>query len=192
MSAERNEDMHGDMRGELLEYLYGCHPDPDALERRLGSDPQLAKLLEEVRATKSVLDNAAQGEVGELRLETPAVNTRPARRSFQRVALAAGFLLALLAGAPWAWVVAQDSRVQVLEDQYLRLVVSGPTGVPDGAPAHFRVETWDLDGDATATQVSWSALDEQGQVLDEGQADSRGTLDVDLPANLAGLRRVEI
>ena len=68
-------DQHESMRGELLEYLYGCHPDPDAIERTLASDPKIAALLEEVRTTKSVLDRAARGEVGDLHLAPLAGQT---------------------------------------------------------------------------------------------------------------------
>ena len=74
------------MDQELLEYLYGCHEDPAALEARLAEDPELRARLEAVRATKGLLDEAAHSPV-DLELVPPDAARSP--RSPWRVLAAA-------------------------------------------------------------------------------------------------------
>jgi hypothetical protein len=52
---EPNPMGRDDLRQELLDYLFGCHADPEALEARLARDPSLQRLLEETRPLASLL-----------------------------------------------------------------------------------------------------------------------------------------
>ena len=186
------------LEAELLDYLYGCHEDPDAIERRIREEPAVAALLEEARAAKALLDDAAREETPAVEFAQPrAGGARGARGAlhrgrFGRVRRLAAAALVLLVAAPWAWVASEQVDVADLEDDYLRMVVSGPGGVPDGAPTRVRVETWNLEGEPAAARVSWRARDADGAVLQEGEGRSDGALDIDLPANLAGVRALEV
>jgi hypothetical protein len=180
---------------ELLEYVYGCHADPQVLEARLAADPALRARLAEVRAQASVLDEAARESAPELELAAPAAARAGALRAAlcgTPLRLAASVLFALGLVVPWAWVGVSRLHLRAVQDDFLRLVVSGPSGVPDGAPARFRVETWDVSGDPCVARVAWTALGADGAVLYDGASEARGALDVDLPAGLAGVRRVEV
>jgi len=191
--------MHPDdrqaLRDELLDHLYGCAEDAQELERRSASEPEVAALLEEARATKRLLDEAARDDAAAGAGFVPPVAHERAggrvarRRRLLRPLLAA---VALLALAPWCWTAYLEARRVHVEDGFLRLVVSGPSAVPDGAPARVRVETWDLEGRPRGAELVWRALDERGAILREGRAASSGSLDLDLPADLAGVRTLTV
>jgi len=51
-----------DLRQELLDYLFDCHADPQALEARLARDPSLRRLLEETRPLAALLTEASSGD----------------------------------------------------------------------------------------------------------------------------------
>ena len=184
------------LRGELLDYLYGCAEDAARLERRIASEPEVAALLEEARATKHTLDEAARDDAAAgLGFVPPAGGSRVAggqaspRGRLPRPILGAAALLLL---APWCWTAYLEARRARVEDGFLRLVVSGPSAVPDGAPARVHVETWDQDGEPEPAEVVWRALDERGATLREGRLASSGSLDFDVPADLAGVRSLSV
>lgn len=188
----RSHDGTEDLRDELLDYLYGCHEDPAAVEKRLESDANLASILEEVRATKSLLDGAARDEAPVLDLRPPVSGAPPAPARILRFRVLAAAALLLLVAGPWAWTGIEWLSQRSLENQHVQLVVSGPTKIPAGSPARVRVETWNYSGEANAARVSWRALDEDGGVLEEGVAESSGTLDLDIRADLPGVDAVEV
>lgn len=188
----RSNDSAEDLRDELLDYLYGCHEDPAAIEKRLESDAGLSAMLEEVRATKALLDGAARDEAPALDLRPPTPSAPPSPARILRLrGLAAAALLLLVVG-PWTWTGMEHWRQRLIGNQHVQLVVSGPTGIPAGSPARVRVETWNYSGEANAARVSWRALDENGGVLQEGAADSSGTLDLDIRGDLPGVEAVEV
>ena len=182
---------------ELLEYVHGCHEHPQEIERRLEGDAELRALLDEAKRTAGVLERAARAPAPELVLEPP---TSPPRRgqsttkrpfwSAPRIAIAA--LFALLIAAPAGWWAWQETRLRDARQSGLRLVVSGPSAVPDGAPAKLRVETWDLEGNARAAELGWVAFDSENRKLGEGNFTSDGAFDLDLAAHIQGVRRVEV
>lgn len=169
---------------ELLEYLYGCHEDPADLEARLAKSPELRERLEAMRRTKGLLDTAAAEPV-EVTFQPPKPKRFPYRRT-----LVASLLFAFLTAA--GFVGFQKWRQNELESRYLRLVVTAPTGVPDGAPAQVNIETWDYEGDPSEAQIQWVAKDETGAAVSRGQGTCEGALNVTLPGEVRGIRSVEV
>lgn len=176
---------------ELLEYLYGCHEDPAALEARLAEDSELRTRLEALRGTKGLLDQAARSPLDlELPLTEETQDPAPAR-GFPFRKLAAAALVALLA-VPWSLAGLAHQEVRTLERQVMSLFVSGPSGVPDGAPVPLRIETRDADDELLAATVTWTARDGEGAVLDQGEVESSGALDLSVVADLSGVRAVDV
>lgn len=194
MNASEREHL----RQELLELHFGCHADPSALEARLARDPELRALYAEVARTASLLAEAAHEEAGELRLAPPARASatardgRARRRVWPIVRAAALILFAVVTLGPLAlWGNAVRERERI-EDQTLRLVLSGPPTVPDRAGARYTVETRTLDGDPQPASVAWTVRDERGDELASGSAESDGSVSVDLPRGLVGVRAVDV
>lgn len=175
---------------ELLDYLHGCAEDPAALEAELAQSAELRALLEEMRETQELLQRAARGPANQLDLDVPAPGPTPTRRPWR---LAAAAAVLLFVGVPaLRWGLA-ELRAHDVEASAWRLVASGPTYVPDGAPASVRAQIWDVNGDPLPAAVSWSVYDvESGDELETGEAETDGTLDVTVAAALDRPRRVEL
>ena len=178
---------------ELLEYHYGCHPDPERIEVRLGEDPEAQALLEDARRTAATLSEAAH-EPGlglKLALPTPA----PGRRSSpwgRRLRVAASILVALALLGPmahWGYRAWEQKR---LESEQVRLVVSGPPSYPAGTAGRFRIETWDPGNQPRLATVSWRVLDKGGAVLEERTEPCDGTLELALTPRLEGAACLEV
>ena len=75
-----NHDRQDELRQELLEYYFDCHPDGEALARRLEEDAELAALYEEVKSTAAILETAATAEAPPLHLSPPTDSARPVPR----------------------------------------------------------------------------------------------------------------
>jgi hypothetical protein len=54
------------------------------------------------------------------------------------------------------------------------------------------VETWDQAGNAAPASISWQAFDESGKRLESGTSSCPGSIDLDLPAHLEGVRKVAV
>src|SRR6185369_2965368 len=74
----------------------------------------------------------------------------------------------------------------------LRLVVSGPPGIPDAAGGQFTVETTTLDGEARRAEIAWQALNAKSERVAEGRGDSTGRYQLLLPATLQGVRTLNV
>ena len=119
----RSNDSAEDLRDELLDYLYGCHEDPAAIEKRLESDAGLSAMLEEVRATKALLDGAARDEAPALDLRPPTPSAPPSPARILRLrGLAAAALLLLVVG-PWTWTGMEHWRQRLIENQHVQHLV---------------------------------------------------------------------
>lgn len=177
-------------RLKWLERLFGCEESEteeaeETASARRGDDA----LRREAEGLAELLREAAKDTAPDLRLGSEP--TIPRRRRFRGYVAAAAVLLAV-ALLPAARLVERQAHLAALERGALRLVVSGPQGFPDGAGAAFRVETWDLQGEAKASGVEWRALDAAGEILDQGSATSAGALDVRIPPRLEGVRAFEV
>ncbi len=179
------------MRDELLEYVYGCHVDPARIERALAADPELARLLEEVRRTALVLDEAARDE--RVRFQPRLPGSEPTFRTRGGVALrrAAAVLGVALLG-PWIWYGVNEAILANARADELRLVVSAPRSVSDGAGARVHVETWDGSASTVPAEISWAAFDASGKQLWKGSERCEGARDIDLPPHIEGVRRVSV
>ncbi len=191
-----NERERQDLRQELLELHFGCHPDPDGLRARLENDPGLQSLSAEVEGEAALLSEAAQAPIDELDLTRPTPVQEPRElpkkktgRWFVRLALAAAAVLLLAPVGLWLY---QEARAAVLRSESCQIEISGPRGVPDGAPARYTIRTTDFDHELRAASLSWRVLDEQGDVQAEGQLASTGETVLELPPRLDGPRRLEV
>ena len=54
-----NTNEREQLRQELLELHFGCHPQPDALRARLDEDPEINALYAEVQEMADLLQTAA-------------------------------------------------------------------------------------------------------------------------------------
>lgn len=190
---KNHEQEHDDaLSQELLELAFDVHPEPEALRARLAEDADLRALDEEVRATASLLRSAAQDPDVELDLDTeevPVAVLEPRRSGFGWRAAAAILIapLALLPAAHWGM---QSWQAQRVEDNLLRLVVTGPRAVPDGSIPNVRVETWDADGDAVDAELNWTLFDAEGKSIHTASSSIEGTLDLDIPALMPGAKSI--
>ena len=192
-----NADHDAALRQELLEYLFDCHPDPARIEALLRDDAHARKLLDEEQKVLQTFKQAAKEAAPEVTFtpptdshSTPPKRPRPILRLWSW-RLAAGFALCL-GGIPLAvWGTRSWQRNQ-LQEQSLRLVVSGPPGITDGAAGQFRIETWDLDGNVQPAQVNWTAQNKEGETLATGALECNGAVDLTTPAHLEGIRQLNI
>lgn len=191
-----NDQQRAQLDEECLHYLWECHEDPADFEVRLQSDSALAERLEAMRAQTDLLTEAANSAEPIPQFDPPREETpTPIYRAkffgrFQRIAAALLFFVFILAPCG-VWAVSQW-RVQNVERDSLRLVVSAPRGVPDGTSAKVHVDTWNLAGNSLAAQIDWEAFDADGRSLAQGSTESLGSFDLEVPANLPGLRRIEV
>ncbi len=185
------------LREEVVEYLFGCHEDPQSMKERLKTDPEAQEVLKEAEAWSSVLQDAAVEPVARLHLDSPP----PARKQMvqpiawyrRRGVIAAAVFLALLVSLPFVDWRVQEVQVARLASGGLHLVVSGPRGVPDGGSGRFRVETWRRNGSPGSASIKWTGYDQGGEVVIQGEEpDAQGSFDIDVPPRLAGIRRFEV
>jgi len=179
-------------REKLLDHLFGCSEDPEAIERALAEDAELRELLEEVRGTATLLKSAATEDVPGLSLEPPVRSAPRRQRFWTPFRIAAAILFALALGGTSGWWGLEALSVQSARDDVLRLVVTGTQSIPDGAPAGLRVETWNYDGEPQPALVRWVAYDAEGTELERASRESDGAFDLELAARAEGLRRVEV
>ena len=181
---------------EFIELHFGCHEAPDELKARLKNDAELAALFEEVKQTATLLGRAAKEPVESLALKVPdkttPTNTAPWFGSFRRVALIAASILVLLnvtAFSGWIW---NEKAYDLEEDKVLRLVLSGPPGVPDAATSRFNVETWTHHGTPKAATIRWRVENDEGKEIAQGEKESTGQISIDLSAKLVAARNIEV
>lgn len=188
-----NAEQRNRLEEECLHYLWDCHEAPEEFEARLAFEPELAALLEETRAKADLLTQAASAPAPKLDLRAPT-NAPPFAPRFlgRGTLIAASILFALFVLAPCAIWGMHAKQLSDLQSHSLRLVVSAPRGVPDGTPASVHVDTWDLAGGTLAAQIDWEAFDADGKSLASGTQASTGSFDLSIPANLQGLRRVQV
>ncbi len=188
------------LRQELLEYRFGCHSDPEALEARLANDADLRALLSEVDGMAGLLETAARESAPSLELTPPDSATTTAattettrvrrdvdiearRRRFVRVFVrAAALLIAVGLGTTAAWWGYATSQIELQAQELARLEVTGPSNVATGASARFRLEALDHDREPVATKISWRLESLNGErELASGELDATGACDVEIP-----------
>ncbi len=188
-----------EMRQELLEYHFGVHEDPERIQALLKRDPEARELHEEVLQTADLLSRAAR--VPEVAVELPGLlpdrkpadpPTRSPRVSWGALRIAAAILIAIFGAVPGAVWGFQAWQAHRAEGEVMRLLVTGPSGLPDAAPGRVRIETWSLGGEPVDAELSWRLLDEQGRPLAEGRRACEGSLDLDLPPRMEGGRSLEV
>ena len=178
--------------GELLELVYDCHPEPEALRARIEHEPALAALWAEVQAGSQRLEAAALAEAPALDLARPEPSALP-RRLPRWVGAAAALLLLSLGLAPLVpWWQAARAEARLQRAEVARLVLSGPTTLPDHAEGSVSIETWNADGEFLPASCSWRFLDESGAEIGAGEFESEGTHQLRIPAELADVRRIEV
>lgn len=203
-SDKRNDDL----RQELLEFYFDCHPRPEEIRRRLDTEPELAALFEEIKSTGSVLEQAAVADAPQLDLTPPVPGAGPdsykgstaklRQRFFRgpwtyRRAWAAAAALVTIGLLPSLGIFAY--RAWELDDfrtGNVRLLVSAPAAVPDGSPLTFHVETLNLKHQVMATNVAWKVLDDQGEVLSESTTMCDGSRDITIAGSLNKPRRLVV
>ena len=179
-------------REKLLDHLFGCSEDPEAIQRALEQDSELRELLEEVRGTAQLLKSAASEDVPELKLEPPVQQPARSARFWTPLRIAATILIVLSLGGTSGWWGLAELGVSSTRDDVLRLVVTGTQSIPDGAPAGLRVETWNFDGEPQPARVHWVAYDAEGVELETDSQESDGAIDLAFAARPEGLRRIEV
>ena len=139
MSTSKDHDPFGQeqVRQELLEYCYGCHPEPERIEARLREDVDLQKTYREVKAMAGLLAAASKEAAPVLELVPNAKKTASVqakrrgtwRRSRWFWAAAASLLFVVLAPfGNWTW---KSYQLHNIERSNLRLLVAAPAGVRD-------------------------------------------------------------
>tara|TARA_R110002074_G_scaffold182410_3_gene347273 strand:- start:3231 stop:8240 length:5010 start_codon:yes stop_codon:yes gene_type:complete len=187
----------------LLEHAYGCAENPEAVETLLASDAQVRALQAKVLESKGLLDAAGQGSAPEVHFAPPTGTSTEARihalrspRWFTHLGRAAALLLVTFGLAlPWAGARLARGRADDSTREVCHLVLSGPAGLPDGAPGRIHVETWDADGDALPAKLTWRTLDDAGNERASGALDSEGSVDLEVPRELTasgGHQRFEV
>jgi len=202
-TSKRSErDDREQLRQELLELHFGCHPElhfgrhpePDSLTARLAKDPELQALYEEVREMADLLHTAAKDKTPALDLHpreaTPAKKRNGLRfgRGFL-LSAAALLLICLVPAGFWGW---NAHNIHQLKQDNMRLVVSLPPAVPDGAPLRFHVETRDLADQSLHTNVAWEVLGPNKKPLARGSSSCAGAMSVDIAGNLNRPRLVKV
>lgn len=178
---------------ELVEHLLGCSEEPERIEAWLASAPEAAEALERARREVELLSAAARGGSPDLELvlpqgagsATPSPGAPRGRRPrwSRPVRRFAAILTLLLAVFPWGEALLRRSDAH--QAPGLRLVLTGPAGVPAGSAAEVRVETWDAQGNAVPATVSWAALDSEGAELQGDVIASAGAVTLGLGPALA-------
>ncbi len=191
-----------DLRQELLDYLFDCHADPQALEARLARDPSLRRLLEETRPLAALLTEASSGDAPsepwhecvdrDPAQDGRASTIRPNRKPWQRPWMKVAALFVALASVPAVFWGMRAHEFASVTERALRLVVSGPPGIPDAAGGQFTVETTTLDGESRRAEIVWQALNAKSERVAEGRSDSTGRYQLLLPATLQGVRQLTV
>lgn len=175
---------------ELLQYRFGCHEDPAGLERRMQDDPEWMRLMGEADDAAALLSRAARAEgprvpFDDLAQTTEDVLDEPTRRfPWRRVFAAAAALVVLVVAGFVARAAWSGSHLQELEQRPHRLVLSGPSSIPDASPASFRIETWNTFGAPMPAELRWRLADEDGEVLLGDVVRSNGSYDLAIPPRL--------
>lgn len=198
-----NHEQKENLRRELMEHLFDCAEHPEALQKRIESEPEVAALFEEVRAEAGIFSAAAR-ESTDWSADPRTLDDSPSKGStngdrpgriiaFFRhpMRAAAAVLLAATAAffTPWGFELLD---LQAARASTLRVVLSGPSGIPDGAPARFHVATWDADGQEKAAVVDWQAFDDSKNVVASGRIESKGSTDIEIPQSIRGVRTVVV
>lgn len=181
-----------DLRQELLELCFDCHPDPEPLRRRIGEDAEVRALFEEMQETAALLGEAANDDP--VAGVAPGSAPRPARGRgpwLRRACIAAAVLLIAVPAAIWADRELRHARAI---DAGLRLIVAGPRVVPAGAAARYRAETWSPDGQPAEATLRWRLVDPSGRAMHEGSLSTTGAATIELPPQQPGAspQRLEI
>ena len=187
---------------QLVEHLLGCSEDPERIEAWLATAPEAAAALERARAEVALLESAARVAAPTLDLRPGAhgagsrspelaAPASPRRPVWGRAARRAAALLVLVLGIalPWGRSVLLETRLAGADG--ISLVLSGPSGVPAGAPAEIRVETWNAFGEAAPARLTWTARGAEGEPLAQGELDCDGTAILAIPQDL-DTRTVEV
>ncbi len=189
-----NDATREQMKQELLELHFGCHPDPDSLNTRLSQDPELRELQAEVQREATIMEEAASEAIPELSLE-PAPAPEPSVRSWwstPRFRVAASVLLTVTLAIPvanWQWRARHASN---LATESVAMVVSGPRTAPDAAPATYSVQTLDHADEPFATRVSWESRDDTGRIVAEDVIQSDGDCSLTIPQALSGISTITL
>lgn len=198
MNAQERENL----RRELLELHFGCHPDPEPLEARLREDFELRELWVEVGGHAEVLSAAARAETPTLEFVAPPLDAQSPRVGLadaprrspwtRRLAVAASLLFALFVGLPFAqWGEAARTRAQV-EGAVLRLAVTGPPSIGTGSPGRFEVATWSTAGEERPAALTWRLFDAEGVELSSHVAESDGSFVVEIPERFGDAAHLEV
>src|SRR5262245_4843602 len=147
-SSHDRDGPRDDPRQELLDYLFGCHDDPQALEARLARDPSLQQMLEETRPLAALLTEASSGDApsepwhdgvaSDSQQRSAASTLRPARKLWQRPWMKVAALFVALASVPGVLLAMRAHELASATAGALRLVVSGPPGIHDAAGGQDR------------------------------------------------------
>lgn len=205
-TPETNPPDGDDLRQELLDYLFGCHADAQALEARLAADPALQRMLDETRPLAALLTEASSDDAPSEPLQASAApfaaphadgaihspTHPPVRSPWQRPWLKVAAVFVGLAAVPALLWGMRAHELASISAEALRLVVSGPPGIPDAASGQFTVETTTLDGAAKRAEIVWQAQNAKSELVAEGHASSSGRYQLLLPATLQGVRRLNV
>lgn len=173
--ADRGHDDR-DLPQEMLELYFGCHPDPEALRRRIAEDPAKQALYQEVAKQAEGLTRAARAEgPAHPPVLDPQHGPEPAAGLEARgwwgsawgrwLAVAAAVLvvgLGFTAHAAWT-----RSQARAFGEDNLRVIVSAPRDLMHGATSTFSVQTTDLRGNVAAVPARWE-LRRDGQRIADG------------------------
>ena len=183
-----NTHEHDDaLEQELLELHFGCHEDPESLQRRIDTDLDLAARFEALGSTATLLEEAAREPVASLDLRTETSDQGPG--PWGRIA--AGFLVAITLGLLGRWVLLERDAGQ--ESQAIvQLAVSGPQSVAPGGSARYQIRTLDAEGEPVPADVRWRVLDVRGaQVMGE-TLESEGEIAIDVGLLDAAPQRITL
>ncbi|MCA8942352.1 MAG: hypothetical protein KDB80_07295, partial [Planctomycetes bacterium] len=176
-----NDETREALEQELLELRFDCHPDPDALRRRIAEEPELAALWQRVQADAELLERAAR--VDDTGFE-PRIPRPFWRRPWFPVQLAAA---ACLVSASYFGLCAWDLHAQ--RKRSIDVTAKTRTSVPDGRPFAIEVTARDGYGESTDCPVEFAILDADGTPIRKGRTTTNGE-PINAPASLPGARRV--
>lgn len=169
--SEPDDAARAALEQELLEFHFGCHEDPDAVQARLDADPELRALFDAVRAQAGLLEDAARSDAHDFEPEAVDAETRRSATAPRWRRVASWAPVALVAAAAlvtlglWGWCAFEEAQ---LRDTVVRIEVTTRTATPDLRPIAFDVTAVDVDHDPVALDVDYTLCAADGRVLDTG------------------------
>lgn len=196
MSADEPTNRGGEamdrdqLRQELLELHFGCHPDPEALLARLRGDRELQQLQQAALAEAALLERAAMLPIEALSLPLAApVRSRHRLPLRLKVAAAALLLGAVGVSAPWAVSAWRQHRAYAAQPV---VTCSVPSVLAPGVGWQVAIDCRDAHGEPVAAQVQWHAFDGDGNARATGVQSVTGSGRIAVPPALEPARRLAV